>query len=527
MSKPSRRQRARALKPAAEGLEDRRLLSGVVSGVDPQGDIWQLSLIGPGALRVTKQPDASGNPAPLNSLTPISTITVAGTNPLQSKLVGKIIKFGPNSTGQVFFQNFNEQGSGSEQRLGPDGILSVNMPNFWLANTSANPATNGGTTQGGINIPDGVNSLRFGGVDTTSLSTLNTSSNLVINLGIPQYHGTSIILNKVITTAEPAPSGSTQPLQQGVIFNVTGRLNLFEANQIEGNASIPSGPFQNGGGTLVASNPLVAGGATQVIGAIGAIKVGGNATNFSTQVDGNLNTYYVGGETNNVALLSVGGSRDVYFGRGMDNTNISAHVIENLQANRGAVNSRVVSSRQIGRVLMGGDVINTQILSGYKQGLATVFQNQAQGQTPTARISGGITALVAGNVISSYFAASVQPSSNGTFGGTDNMLLPTGQIKAKVEGTIDNSSVSTTSPNTAFLAKQVILKQGPIFPPNVPSPPFQTGRLKSIEGAPGLVGPAADRFFHFALRRGRTNTSGRGGVIIPIRHASVVTHKHK
>ena len=97
----------RALRPTAEDLESRQLLAAMVSGTDVDGDTWTLRLIGPGSLTVVKQAGADGNPAPLNSATEIDTITVAGTNPLSSQLVGTVKK-GPNGDGKVFFNTFDE-----------------------------------------------------------------------------------------------------------------------------------------------------------------------------------------------------------------------------------------------------------------------------------------------------------------------------------------------------------------------------------------------------------------------------------
>ncbi len=517
MRTPLRRAKTRAASPQGEVLEGRQLLSGVVTGLDQQGDLWALRLIGPGSLRVQKQPDASGNPSPLYSETAIDTITVAGTDSLKTKLVGKILKLGPNSNGQIYFQDFEELGGKALSESGDQGINVIDMPNFWLANTSANPGATtltgqSSSTKAVINIPDGVNTLKFGGANVNVFLGTNAANALVnqtgfvqlaVNLGIPQYHGSSIIVDQIVTNGETA-SGSTTNNQQGVTFNVTGRLNSFQANQIVGNANVATTPFQGGGGTLVVAQPLTAGsipvsagGTVEISGELGAVRVGGNATNFSVQSYDKSNTTYIGGETNNFSLLSPGGSRDLYFGRGLDNSTISTHVIQNLQANRGAVGSRVVVDRQIGRAVFGGDVLNSEVLSGYYQNLTNIFDTQSAGATPMAELGGGQTDLIAGSVQNSYFTASVAQSSDGTFGGTDNLKLPSGHIKAKVEGVIDNSSASTTAPTVAFLAKQVSLKTGPVIPPNVPSPPFGLNSYhQQVGGATGLEGTQLEKFFN-------------------------------
>ena len=78
-----------------------------------------------------------------------------------------------------------------------------------------------------------------------------------------------------------------------------------------------------------------------------------------------------------------------------------------------------------------------------------------------------ITAFIAGDVTNSVFAASVQPLNN-VFG-TDDLKLPTGHIVAKVQGNIDNSTATPSSPTTAFYAQVVDLSRGPVIPPIVPA----------------------------------------------------------
>src|SRR5262249_13140727 len=150
-----------------EDLENRQLLSATVSGTDIDGDQWTLQLIGPGSLTVTKQDDASGNPTELSSNTEINTITIGGTDPTASRVVGTVRK-GANGDGKVFFQTLTELSNHALQVGGGNGPVSINMPDFWLGNTTVQSTTSTTTpTLPGITIPDGVTSLVFGGVDTT------------------------------------------------------------------------------------------------------------------------------------------------------------------------------------------------------------------------------------------------------------------------------------------------------------------------------------------------------------------------
>src|SRR5208282_5041424 len=266
---PSRR----SLRPLAESLETRQLLSSLstvptatVSGTDTKGDRWTLTLYGPGTLNVV---DKNGNAfTPANQYTPddINTITVSGTITAQSRLVGKVTYVPAASDGRVFFQQLTINNTGAygelntalvhpKAALPQNGIAAVDMPDFWLGETSGTAPTatsnfhaaNGVPFHlaGGINAPEGINVLRFGGVDTTFTPTSPTpgtpldqtgqNNEFVINLGPPVIGGTSIIVNKVITDAGTSTSsGTTTVFQNSVTFVVNGRINLFQANEIDG-----------------------------------------------------------------------------------------------------------------------------------------------------------------------------------------------------------------------------------------------------------------------------------------------------
>src|SRR4051794_19552685 len=108
------------LRPRAEGLEARQLLSGLpqalpvakvtgpptaqVSGTDPDGAHWTLKLYGPGTLNVV---DANGNAftkATSNTPDSINTITVGGSNTSSTRLVGTVTP-APDGNSNVYFEN--------------------------------------------------------------------------------------------------------------------------------------------------------------------------------------------------------------------------------------------------------------------------------------------------------------------------------------------------------------------------------------------------------------------------------------
>ena len=593
---PSRR----SLRPLAESLETRQLLSSLstvpsatVSGTDTKGDRWTLTLYGPGTLNVV---DKSGNAfTPANQYTPddINTITVSGTITAESRLVGKVTFVPTNSDGRVFFQQLTIDNTGEYGQLNPalvrprastpqNGIAAVDMPDFWLGDTSGltptaksnfHSVTVGTVTTpfflaGGINAPEGINNLRFGGVDTTftpavgtPLDQTNQNNEFVINLGPPIIGGTSIIVNKVITDAVPSTTaGSTAVNQQSVTFVVNGRINLFQANEIDGATGTGLVPTQftpptststsllPGGTYLVSDAPATSGLTT---GQIGDIRIGGNATNFTafaldtdlvtspstdTVTGPQVSNFFIGGQTDNVILVAPSGSRNVFFGQGMDNVYINTEFIQNLQANRGAVGSAVTVKRNIGNLVMGGDVINSFIQSGYDQELSAVANTPAtsvQGATvpaggvfngeapptimnrisnavfneatfsPLAHGGGAIHGRIAGNVTNSIFSVSVDPnpflpnpsetnnpgqfqnvtSKTFPFGAPNNIVLPRGVLSVKVEGAVNNSGLQqgtsplvdpNIAPTSAFFAKKVSVEHLPVIPPNVPEAPYKS-----------------------------------------------------
>src|SRR5271157_6368528 len=462
---PSRR----SLRPLAESLETRQLLSSLstvpsatVSGTDTKGDRWTLTLYGPGTLNVVDKSGTAFTPA--NKFTPddISTITVSGTITAESRLVGKVTFVPANSDGRVFFQQLTINNTGEYGQLNPalvhprasipqNGIAAVDMPNFWLGwtgiTTGTAPTAKSNFHQfmatafnlaGGINAPEGINTLRFGGVDTTfsptgvtPLDQTGQNNEFVINLGPPIIGGTSIIVNKVITNAAPpGTAGSTTVTQDSVTFVVAGRINLFQANEIDGDTAtgtsssgtsftlVPTQftptptqpqtqtPLLPGGTYLVSDAPATSGLTT---GQIGDIRIGGNATNFTAfaletdtftappsvdPVTGpQVSNFFIGGQTDNVILVAPSGSRNVFFGQGMASVFINTEFIQNLQANRGAVGSAVTVKRNIGNMVMGGDVINSVIQSGYDQALQDVANIPATFMPTTAV---GVTHVGAG-----------------------------------------------------------------------------------------------------------------------------------
>ena len=192
----------------------------------------------------------------------------------------------------------------------------------------------------------------------TPLNQSGLSNEFVVNLGPPivedehhleqSDHRRRYVLDR-------------QPIQQSVTFVVNGRISLFQANEIDGNTTTGMVPTQFispassstsllPGGTYLVSD--VGGGVTT--GQIGDIRIGGNVTNFTamalatdlftfpspTQTGPQVSNFFIGGETNNVILLLPPASRNVSFGRGMDNTFI------NTSSSRASAPTAVLSARR-------------------------------------------------------------------------------------------------------------------------------------------------------------------------------------
>jgi hypothetical protein len=582
----------------AECLETRQLLNAkasvpkgvptkpataVVRGTDPDGAQWVLRLFGPGALNVVATNGMVFTNSTQTMTAPILTITVAGAITTETRLVGTVYPNPSDGNAKVFFENLIvtptgelgkiDQGQVSNFRSVQNGILAVDIPNFYLAHTETtaptspsqiHPTTAIGApvfSAGEIFIPQGVLTLRFGGVDVnftpaggTPLTSTGQNNEFQIFLGLPVTGGTSIIVNTVNSNAQANSTSGQAPFQDFATFLVTGRLDLFQANEIDGNTTsglvptqlvypLPTGTPVSFGGTYVVSQGGVA------TGQIGDVRVGGSATNFTTivtedpltvaasegQLDAKISNFFIGGQTNNVLLVAPSGSRNIAFGLGMDNVAISSLAISSLRANRDALHSVVTVSRSIGNLLIGGEVADTSVNVGEGQSLfafanlpgttpsssgsgafwgdpvPTVVNpvtNRLTGQMePFAQNGGTMKARIAGSVINSVFSASIQPDPTGTtgngFGTPLDLILPRGVINAKVEGNIDNTNnplVDSSSTGRAFFAKRVKLKHGPIIPPVVPYEPFNTPTIYH-SGQAGLKGLFKIDHFPSNIRR--------------------------
>jgi hypothetical protein len=506
--------------------------SAQVSGTEPNGVHWTLKLYGPGSLNVV---DSAGNAfTEANKNTPdyINTITVGGAITTKTRLVGTTVP-APNGDATVHFQNLVVPSTGElgnvfqgviDFKQQQNGIAAIDMPNFYMAHTDtakpsgASPLHTTAQIAGEMNIPGGVINLRFGGVDATftpaggtPLNQTGQNNEFALDLGLPIVIGTSVIVNTVTSDAQANSSttAGAAPFQDMVTFLINGRLDLFQANTINGNTTSGLVPTQFLGNAVTSSTTLspggtyvISGGGSFGTGQIGNVRIGGNATNFTTiaeeypitttpvegALDAKVSNFFIGGETNNVILMAPSGSRNVSFGLGMDNTTINSLAVQSLKVNRDATNSAVTVSRSIQNLSIGGNVENTNIQAGYLQSLfahsvfpstspfssgsgvffgsppPTISNHRLSPSTdmlePVAQNGGQINGRIAGNIVNSVISASVDPNPSGLapsvvdssgqfepvskgnfpFGAPDMLVLPRGIINMKFEGTVDNST---------------------------------------------------------------------------------------
>ena len=145
-----------------------------------------------------------------------------------------------NANAHVYFQNLIVTPTGELGKIdmarsvtsGPCRTASrpSTCRNFYLAHTettkpstpSSDPSTldHGHVAAGAIDIPQGVNTLRFGGVNVnytpsggTPLNQTGQSNEFQINLGLPIVQGTSIIVNTVNSNARSQFDRGAAPFQ--------------------------------------------------------------------------------------------------------------------------------------------------------------------------------------------------------------------------------------------------------------------------------------------------------------------------
>ena len=211
----------------------------LVTGTDLQGDLWTITVHGPGKVIVT---DTTPNNGTLHG--DINTIQLVGTNPKKTYVTGlvqaspeqqtqSVLTTGLNEINFTLPQFVNSLPSGTvlfNQLLATSGVKSIELNGFILSN-QVSPAV---TTPTGVFLYGGVKTLSFqdirAGINTT---TNPTPFQIVIgNPNTPLTVAPSIYLNSisnlVYTSSESTSIPTTPVTSPSVQLIVNGVLKNFD-----------------------------------------------------------------------------------------------------------------------------------------------------------------------------------------------------------------------------------------------------------------------------------------------------------
>ncbi len=343
--------------PTAAELTGTSNQGKIVSGQDRQGNRWQLQLIGPGNIIVT---DTAPNDGVLADN--INTITLVGTSPTKSSLVGSVQQPYnlPNDAsllptlGTTYFNSLTAQ----------SGVKSIILNGFILTDTITPPgsaALSPAETQlnqtTGIFLHGGVGTLDFGGIDARFPQSFNPVP-ITINIGNPTTPLTvkpNIRIDHIYNTVydnTAFSTGGSQTIPTGplttptVSLIVNGTIANFDVVSItqqpdlsqnfppinQGLLTIPTEFIPSDSAALEYQFPTVGTtGRTAVQAtAVGHIKVSGAATNvtfsksttpFKNSLTGlnSVGSASFGSTTDAVAIDSRGNIGKLVFKKGLGN----------------------------------------------------------------------------------------------------------------------------------------------------------------------------------------------------------------
>ena len=137
-----------------------------VTGQDRNGNVWTITVYGPGQVIVT---DATPDDGVLDD--DIATIQLIGTNPNTTHVIGQVVASNSTLNDQSLpLDSFQQVVSTSgevlfNQLIAQTGVASITLNGFVLAQT-VTPANNGIPNSGtDIYLPGGVRNLSFSGID--------------------------------------------------------------------------------------------------------------------------------------------------------------------------------------------------------------------------------------------------------------------------------------------------------------------------------------------------------------------------
>jgi hypothetical protein len=196
----------------------------IVSGIDRAGDLWTITVHGPGKVIVT---DTTPNDGVLDD--DINTIQLVGTDPNRTYVTGLVRASASNlTTGTIFFNEL----------LATSGVRSIELNGFTLTN-EVTPAVD---TPTGVFLYGGVRVLSFNSIlneQDTSITT--TPFQVIIGSGAtPLKFAPSIYLNTIQDVVFNSTSSTipTTPVTSPTVqFIINGTLQTFDV------AAVTQGPF--------------------------------------------------------------------------------------------------------------------------------------------------------------------------------------------------------------------------------------------------------------------------------------------
>jgi hypothetical protein len=201
----------------------------IVSGTDRAGDLWTITVHGPGKVIVT---DTTPNDGVLAD--DINTIQLVGTNPNRTYVTGEVRQSAITAGTNVGTVPFNEM-------LATTGVRSIVLNGFTLTD-QVNPAV---STPTGIFLLGGVRVLSFNNIlAELDQSITTTPYQIVIGSGTtPLPYSPSIYVNTiqdVVFNSTSTTIPTTPVTSPTVQFIINGTLQNFDV------AAVTQGPFNGG-----------------------------------------------------------------------------------------------------------------------------------------------------------------------------------------------------------------------------------------------------------------------------------------
>jgi hypothetical protein len=326
----------------------------ILTGKDRQGDEWQITVHGPGAVIVT---DATPNDGVLDDN--IDTIQIIGSNPNTTYVTGQVTASARVQTsGTVLFNHL----------ISINGVKSIVLNGFTLAQTVPPPAGQPNNSTPAIYLPGGVGVLSFQDIEAP-IDTAANDQPIDIIIGQPNSPLTvqpviklASIFNTVFDSTLAVNPNGTPPITPTVNITVNGQikdLSFISTTQtpIPAASQFAFPIVGTTGRTAVRATGV---GGLHVAGSARNFTVSKSAQPFSSEESGvsSLGNASFGGVADEVGLDVSGKIKSLKFARGLgDPTGAlpGATYYGTPDANRGAPSfgllGGLVRSTQIGHIV--------------------------------------------------------------------------------------------------------------------------------------------------------------------------------